>query len=90
MFTSYHVFVVALVSTSYFSDLNTIENLWYILGKRIGKRRRECSNLKQLEAVIHEEWKNIGEDVCFKLATSMHERCFHVKKANGRHTKYNL
>ena len=36
-------------------DLNPIENLWYILGKRIGKRRSQCNNLKELEAIIHEE-----------------------------------
>jgi hypothetical protein len=27
-------------------NLNPIENLWYILGKRIGKREHEHSNLK--------------------------------------------
>jgi hypothetical protein len=26
--------------------LNAIENFWYILGKRISKRRHECNNLK--------------------------------------------
>ncbi len=44
--------------------------------------------MKQLEAVIHEEWGNIGEDVCLEHATSMHERYLAVKKANGGHTKF--
>ncbi|KAG1462817.1 hypothetical protein G6F56_005432 [Rhizopus delemar] len=36
-------------------DLNPIENLWYVLGKRIGKRRYQANHLEELEVIIHEE-----------------------------------
>ncbi|KAG1439866.1 hypothetical protein G6F56_012136 [Rhizopus delemar] len=36
-------------------DLNPIENLWYVLGKRIGKRRHQANSLEELEVIIHEE-----------------------------------
>ncbi|KAG1470488.1 hypothetical protein G6F56_002660 [Rhizopus delemar] len=36
-------------------DLNPIENLCYVLGKRIGKRRYQANHLEELEVIIHEE-----------------------------------
>jgi transposase len=69
-------------------DLNPIEHIWRILGQRIDKRRSQITTLDELDDALHEEWEQIGLEICHDLVSSMPERCKTVKKANGGYTKY--
>lgn len=67
-------------------DLNPIEHLWEELEKRI--RKVNITSKAQLQRVISEEWKKIGEEVTKKLVFSMNKRLKEVIKRKGYPTKY--
>ena len=67
-------------------DLNPNENLWKELKKRV--RKRNPSNLVELEAVALEEWKKIPSSVGQNLVKSYRNRLFAVIKAKGLATKH--
>lgn len=69
-------------------DLNPIENLWYIIKRRISKRRHRIMDLKELGDIIKEEWDQIDREVIVKIISTMHKRCLACIKARGGHTKY--
>ncbi|KAG1443513.1 hypothetical protein G6F56_010648 [Rhizopus delemar] len=69
-------------------DLNPIEHIWRLLDKRLSKRRAEAKTLDDLDIIIHEEWKKLSNEVCYKLVESMPARCQAVKKAHGYNTAY--
>lgn len=64
-------------------DLNPIENLWYHLGGRIGRKRFQVHTLDQLEALIHQEWELLDEEIWKKLVERMPNKLRAVKKARG-------
>ena len=74
---------------SYSPDLNPIENLWSILKKRVEQKvNKRISKKKPVTQVIfmdiiREEWGNIDQNLCLKLANSMKKRIELVIKRNG-------
>jgi transposase len=38
-------------------DLNPIEHIWDMLGRRIQARKPHVQNIRQLEATLHREWQ---------------------------------
>lgn len=61
-------------------DLNPIENLWSYLSYRVLNRKYE--NLRQLKAVIYEEYEQIPESMIQSLCRSFPERltkCIEMK-----------
>ena len=69
-------------------DLNPIENLWMILKRRISARDPPAKTVKELKAVVQEEWQKIPVDDVKNLVKSMPKRAKLVIKAKGFGTKY--
>lgn len=67
-------------------DLNSIENLWDHLERKI--REHPIQNKNQLKDVLTEEWQKISPETTQKLALSMKRRLQSVIAAKGGHTKY--
>jgi transposase len=42
-------------------DLNPIEHIWDMLGRRIQAREPPVQNIRQLEAALHREWKQLSQ-----------------------------
>ncbi len=67
-------------------DLNTIENLWCIVKRKM--RNKRPKNADELKATVKETWASIPPQQCHKLITSMPRRIEAVIKAKGAPTKY--
>ncbi|GFU91905.1 DDE_3 domain-containing protein [Trichonephila clavipes] len=70
-------------------DLNSIEHVWDMLGRRIAARQPPPTCLPELWRALLDEWCNNPQDQINNLILSMPRRC---KKAciasSGRHTLY--
>jgi transposase len=42
-------------------DLNPIEHIWDMLGRRIQARELPVQNIHQLEAELHREWQQLSQ-----------------------------
>jgi transposase len=42
-------------------DLNHIEHIWDMLGRRIQAREPPVQNIRQLEAALHREWQQLSQ-----------------------------
>jgi transposase len=42
-------------------DLNPIEHIWDMLGRRIQARQPPVQNIRQLEAALHREWQQLSQ-----------------------------
>jgi transposase len=69
-------------------DLNPIEFLWDVLGRRIRKRPVAARNLVELESHLKEEWSHIHHNFLGRVIDSMPKRIRLVIKANGNVTQY--
>jgi transposase len=69
-------------------DLNPIENLWRIMKLRICKRRHRIHNIKEMEAVLREEWENLVPEDWEACIRRMPKRCQLVIMAKGGSIKY--
>ncbi len=67
-------------------DLNSIENLWGIVKRKM--RDTRPNNADDLKAAIKETWASIPPQQCHKLISSMPRRIEAVIKAKGAPTKY--
>ncbi len=82
--------------SSYSFDLNSIENLWVLLKKKVYKVYSNLNSLKnkgneaetQLFQILQRVWANLREKIMKELIFSMPERCAAVIIANGWHIKY--
>ena len=67
-------------------DLNPIEHVWDILGRRM--QHRACQNLNQLFDALKEEWDNIPQEDLDHMISNMPRCVGMVISANGGHTNY--
>ncbi len=67
-------------------DLNSIENLWGIVKRKM--RNKRPKNSDELKATVKETWASIPPQQCRKLITSMPRRIEAVIKAKGAPTNY--
>ncbi|GFV21246.1 transposable element Tcb1 transposase [Trichonephila clavipes] len=67
---------------AYSPDLNSIEHVWDMLGRRIAARQPE------LRRALLNEWCNIPQDQIDNLILSMPRRCKACIASLGRHTPY--
>lgn len=69
-------------------DLNPIEHVWDVLGRRIRANHPPPPNLNVLFQTLQQEWQAIPRDTLQTLLTSMRQRCIDCINANGGHTRY--
>ncbi|GFW85410.1 transposable element Tcb1 transposase [Trichonephila clavipes] len=71
-----------------FPDLNPIEHVWDMLGRRIAARPRPPATVRDLEIALLKEWKSIPQSLIDNLIASMANRCAAVLAVRGDHTPY--
>ncbi|GFU59689.1 transposable element Tcb2 transposase [Trichonephila clavipes] len=69
-------------------DLNPIEHVWDMLGRRIAARPRPSAIVRDLEIALLEEWNSIPQSLIDNLIASMANRCAAVLAVRGDHTPY--
>ncbi|GFT91953.1 transposable element Tcb2 transposase [Trichonephila clavipes] len=69
-------------------DLNPIEHVWDMLGRRIAARPRPPATVRDLEIALLEEWNSIPQSLIDNLIASMANRCAAVSAVRGDHTPY--
>ncbi|GFV24195.1 transposable element Tc1 transposase [Trichonephila clavipes] len=70
------------------SDLNPIEHVWDMLGRRIAAGPRPPATVRDLEIALLEEWNSIAQSLIHNLFASMAYRCAAVLAVRGDHTPY--
>ncbi|GFW28116.1 transposable element Tcb2 transposase [Trichonephila clavipes] len=69
-------------------DLNPIEHVWVILGRRIAARPRPPATVRDLEIALLEEWNSIPQSLIDNPIASMENRCAAVLAVRGDYTPY--
>lgn len=67
-------------------DLNPIEHVWDMLGRRV--RQRNIETLPDLRTALLEEWENIPQEGVTNSVASMPRRLMEVIGARGGNTRY--
>ncbi|GBM79746.1 hypothetical protein AVEN_164486-1 [Araneus ventricosus] len=73
---------------AYSPDLNPIEHVWDMPGRRIAARQPPPTCLPELRRALLDEWCNIPQDQIDNLILSMPRRCKACIASSGRHTPY--
>ncbi|GFW41992.1 DDE_3 domain-containing protein [Trichonephila clavipes] len=73
---------------AYSPDLNPIEHVWDMLGRRIAARQPPPTCLPELLRALLDEWCNIPQDQIDNLILSMPRRCKACIASSGRYTPY--
>ncbi|GFY34773.1 transposable element Tcb2 transposase [Trichonephila clavipes] len=69
-------------------DLNPIEHVWDMFGRRIAARPRPPATVRDLEIALLEEWNSIPQSLIDNIIASMANRCAAVLAVRGDHTPY--
>jgi len=69
-------------------DMNPIEHLWDILGRRVRARDPPVQNLQELTHALHDEWQQIPQQKIRRLVSSMRRRVENVIHVRGGYTRY--
>ncbi|GFX82629.1 transposable element Tcb1 transposase [Trichonephila clavipes] len=73
---------------AYSTDLNPIEHVWDMPGRRIAARQPPPTCLPELRRALLDEWCNIPQDEIDNLVLRMPRRCKACIASSGRHTPY--
>ncbi|GFW91204.1 transposable element Tcb1 transposase [Trichonephila clavipes] len=73
---------------AYPPDLNSIEHVWDMLGRRIAARQHPPTCPSELRKALLDEWCNIPQDQIDNLILSMSRHCKACIASSGRHTPY--
>ena len=69
-------------------DLNPIEHLWDVLGRRVRAINPPAATLQELSQRLQQEWLAIPQATLRRLVDSMRRRCGACLNSNGGHTRY--
>ena len=69
-------------------DMNPIEHLWDVLGRRVRAQNPPAATLQDLGQLLQQEWQAIPQATLQHLVQSMRRRCNACFNANGGHTRY--
>lgn len=69
-------------------DLNPIEHVWDILGRRLRENHPSPANQDQLFNFLEQEWQHIPQNEINRLIMSMRRRCLACINSRGGHTAY--
>ncbi|GFT86117.1 DDE_3 domain-containing protein [Trichonephila clavipes] len=73
---------------AYSPDLNPIEHVWDMIGRRIPSRQTPPTCLPELRKVLLDKLCNIPQDQIDNLILSMPRRCKAYIASSGRYTPY--
>ncbi|GFW13810.1 transposable element Tc3 transposase [Trichonephila clavipes] len=73
---------------AYSPDLNPIEHMWNMLGRRIAARQPPPICLPELRRALLDEWCNIPQDQIYNLILSIPMCCKACIASSWRHTPY--
>ncbi|GFW45592.1 transposable element Tcb1 transposase [Trichonephila clavipes] len=73
---------------AYSPDLNPIEHMWDMLGRRIAASQPPPTCLPKLRRALLDEWCTIPQDQIDSLILSMLRRCKACVASSGRHIPY--
>ncbi|GFV25400.1 transposable element Tcb2 transposase [Trichonephila clavipes] len=73
---------------AYSLELNPIDHVWDMLGRRIAARQPLPTCLPELWRALLDEWCNIPQDQMDNLILSMPRQCKACIASSGRHTPY--
>ncbi|GFV33318.1 transposable element Tcb1 transposase [Trichonephila clavipes] len=73
---------------AYSPDLNPIEHVRDMLGRRIAAHQPAPTCLSHLRRALLDEWRNIPQDQITNLILSMPRRCNPCIASSGSHTPY--
>ncbi|EFN77573.1 Transposable element Tc3 transposase, partial [Harpegnathos saltator] len=68
-------------------DLNPIEHVWDMMGRRLQNLERSPTTLQQLEITLQRIWHEIPHDT-IRSCINTHERLQEVIRSRGRNTHY--
>ncbi|GFY21730.1 transposable element Tcb1 transposase [Trichonephila clavipes] len=71
---------------AYSPDLNLIEHVWDMLGRRIATHQSPLTCLPELRRALIDEWCNIPQDQIDNLILSIPRHCKACISSSGRHT----
>ncbi|GFV33372.1 transposable element Tcb2 transposase [Trichonephila clavipes] len=77
--------ITHMESPAYSPDLNPIELVWDMVGRRIAARQSPSTCLPELWRALLDEWCNILQDQIDNLILSMPRRCKACIASPGRH-----
>lgn len=69
-------------------DMNPIEHMWDVLGRRIQERSPPPSTLQELRLALQHEWDAIPQEIVRDLIQGMPRRISALLQSGGSHTKY--
>ncbi|KFM72182.1 Transposable element Tc3 transposase, partial [Stegodyphus mimosarum] len=69
-------------------DLNPVEQVWDMLGRRVAARQPPATCLSDLRRALLFVWCNVPQDQIDNLILSMPRRCTDCIASPGRHTMY--
>ena len=68
-------------------DLNSMENFWGIIARRVNANSKQYDYLKELKQAILIEYSKVSETDLFRLCSSMSDRIFSVAEKHDAITK---
>ena len=80
--------VTSVTWTAMNPDLNPIEHIWDMLGRRIQVPEPAVQNIRQLEAALHRECQQLSQQDIRRLTGGMRRRVEAVIQARGGYTRY--
>jgi hypothetical protein len=69
-------------------DLNLIEHIWDIIGRRVKERTPPVQTLNDLEQTLHQEWQRLTQVQICRSVGIMRRRLAAVIRVNGSYTHY--
>ena len=69
-------------------NLNPIEHIWDMLGRRTRAREPPVQNIRQLEAALYREWQQLSQQDIRRLTGGMRCRVEAIIQARGGYTRY--
>jgi hypothetical protein len=70
------------------SDLNLIEHISDMLGRRIQAREPPVQNIRQLKAALHRKWQQLSQQDIRRLTGGMRRGVKAVIQARESYTRY--
>ena len=70
------------------SDLNPIEHIWDIIGRRVKESASSVQTLTDLNQTLHQEWQRLAQIQIRRLVGSMRRRLAAVIRVNWSYTHY--